>query len=1358
MKLCLVCEGATQAEAARCSTCGAWLVPGSDLHYPTRRGEGETGNAFVGAVIDGKYRLQAVLGRGGLGTVFQAQHTGSLLPVAIKLLHPRFAEQREHRSNLRDEARRAASVLHDRCARLLDVGEAEDGVTYLAMELVQGETLEAVAQAGPLAPGHVAAILHQVAEALVAIHAAGLVHCDLSPRNVMVAGDADGLRVKVLDFGIARTVSLRGGERTARSDAGGFFNPVFSAPELLRSGDVDVRADFYSLGMLGLLLLRGELPPAAGAPAAQLPRGLPRRLHRLLARCLAEAPADRPAAASPVERELAALLRARQPLLRRTAWLAAGLVAVGNLVGGTRPEPFLRARTGAALALAAPGSELLVQHCRTLQLHTVGLHFGGFPAEDLRLELSRGGQALLRQPLAAEVEAGGDALVLSIAQPSWLAALGAIGNASRDGDVDLTFVAAGRGALAVARLRLDDQRPSVAWQLEPAEALHAATRLQWRAEDDTAVARLAAQVRLPDGALWRVPLAGAQGELALGAVLAERQPGVAPFGPVEVAVEVHDAAGNAAPAAWREVALADLAAPALLEVGGPAGEPYAPVVDGAARLLVRRAESEPGCRLELRREDGELLLATAWPGDAPSLELQVPSSSPSGPLRAGRHVLALLDAAGNRSELAFALQLRDLDLQLRLVAVGPAPATHATELVLGSEGAELRVEAAAAQRLLAAAFAADFGPPAPPLVVRRTTDGATLLTIPPLDAGLRRLALTFEDSGAHTPTPVRFEVPTRVLPPAIEVRVPEPTSRFLPGQLATGVLRGGPAGLVDGPGWRVDGDLAGYLRGVLWVGSDTLAPLALPVRRGVGEPLLPELPPVPGRNRLAAAFVDVLGRPARVLVGARPGLEVAVDGGTAVVVADFWWHDAPPVPIGEAVLVEHGQAAQVRLQLPIGYTPAELPLLRLGVGSAELPASAVAARSDGTVVVRFDVPVSVWSAAAAWGDLPREVFAEGRERRLDAYLATPLGRQDMTVQLRTTRSTLQPLLLGDLATLPPALAALSLLPVLAPAVPFAEPVPLDAPPRALFRPQPAVPVRNCLDFLLQDREFTNGQARALLAASAGLPADVSPEVLVHADDPLGSRRLSPTALLPAPGGDDDAPLVGVDFHQAYAACRVLAVLVAGEPDALRLPFGCELELAAYAAARRPAAYAALAAGDGVARPAFEAAAERLAAGEPSAGPRSLAAGDQVPSGFDAPLLGLDFGVREWVFDLPHVPGAELLLREWWSDHGKHLERATAFARGEAPPADLAAAVRALGVVRGLALGERDGLLDATGARLPASGGSVVLPASVPGVLRSEQVRRDGRDLLARRADPRLSRTGFRVVGTGLLVQRWRGRS
>ena len=110
MKICLSCEGVTDTQAHRCGYCDAPLLSTDSVHYPARRGELDAGNPLLGTVIDGKYRLQSVLGRGGLGTVFRAQHIGSLVTVALKLLHPRFSEKPEYRRSLLPEARRAATV------------------------------------------------------------------------------------------------------------------------------------------------------------------------------------------------------------------------------------------------------------------------------------------------------------------------------------------------------------------------------------------------------------------------------------------------------------------------------------------------------------------------------------------------------------------------------------------------------------------------------------------------------------------------------------------------------------------------------------------------------------------------------------------------------------------------------------------------------------------------------------------------------------------------------------------------------------------------------------------------------------------------------------------------------------------------------------------------------------------------------------------------------------------------------------------------------------------------------------------------------------------------------------------------
>ncbi len=1345
----------------RCNTCGAWLVPTDDVHYPTRRGEGEAGNPFLGSVIDGKYRLQAVLGRGGLGTVFGAQHIGSLLPVALKLLHPRFAEQREYRSALLTEARRAASVMHERCARLLDVGETDDGVAYLAMELVDGDTLEEIVHSGPLPPGHAVVILTQVVEALVAIHGAGLVHCDLSPRNVMVAARDGGLRVKVLDFGIARTISMGGGERTAPNDLTGFFNPVFSAPEVLNGDAVDARADFYSLGMLARLLLTGVLPggDTASTQRVTFPRGVPRRLARLVQRCLSPDPGERPPSTAWIERELQIVRGMRRPALQRLAVAGLAVAVIANLLGNEPgAAPFLRTRAGNNLELVAPGAASVVQCKRSSELDTISLYFGGFAADDLSLEISRQGLRLLRLELHPEVESSGDSLVLATAQPAWRQALTAIASSSADGPVDVSFVVPGAGSLGDARVRIDDVAPQLQWQLSPAadgdHELTSRTMLSWRASDAVGVAAVHVEVLLPKGGALGFDLDGPAGEFALGRALAARNPDVAPLGPVQVHVVATDLAGLRSDTEPLRVAAADLAAPFVAEVTGPGGEPYVPCLSGRARLRLRLSAFERDCRLQLQQDDGSVFAEVSLTGPSIWQDVDLPRVSPAGKLRSGGYLLAVVDPAGNRGERTITLELREQDLGLRLVGVGPRPVLHGNELVFGAAGAAVQVATVTSHRLVAAGFATEVGAPVPPVEIKRRGDDAELW-FAPAAPGRARLVLTFEDIAAGPAAPLRYEVATRILPEAIEVRVPEAPSRFLPGLLQAGVLARASQGFREGPAWRVDADLIGYLRGTLWIGGDKLVPLVLPQRSG--EAFLPEVLPVPGHNVFALELRDVLGAPARVLVGDRPGRQLPAGDTTAVVVADFWWHEGAPEVIGEVVLVEYGQPARVQLRLPIAYRDEDLPELRLGLAS-EIPASAIVGDGEGRCVVSFDLPVAAWTAAVGLVDVPRERYGDQLERNLDAYLATPLGRKDLQLRLRTARSTLRRMQLGELREVPEPLAALTMLPVLAPDGEFAEPVSAAAPPRAMFRPQVAVAVRNFGDLLLQDREFTRCQGRALRELLSTLDAAVDRATLVHTADPLGVGRLAPDSLLPAStlaGGDED-PITGIDFFSAYSCCRVLGQLLGGDPDLFRLPLGCELELAAYAAASRAAANGAAANGGGIRAAQFGRAAAILAYGGRVPAELQRSAADAVPTAFGAPFFGLDCGVREWVFDLPHVPGAELLLTEWLGDHGAHLARCRDFARGVEPPPDLAGPVRVFGVVRGLALGELDGVLGGAGERLDLDD-LQTLPDSVPGVLRTEQLRRDGRDLLSTRADPRLLLVGFRLAGGEALIRRWRGR-
>ena len=153
-------------------------------------------------------------------------------------------------------------------------------------------------------------------------------------------------------------------------------------------------------------------------------------------------------------------------------------------------------------------------------------------------------------------------------------------------------------------------------------------------------------------------------------------------------------------------------------------------------------------------------------------------------------------------------------------------------------------------------------------------------------------------------------------------------------------------------------------------------------------------------------------------------------------------------------------------------------------------------------------------------------------------------------------------------------------------------------------------------------------------------------------------------------------------------------------------------------------------------------------------------GDQVPSEFEWPIHGLDFGVREWVLDLPQK-AADRLLSEWIKDRGQH--RLRAFEGRAAAGQDFGLVVRLgqKGVVRGNPFGVGALLLDGQGRRVQVSdlqsGGNEWLPAVVPGVVRTEQLRRDGRGLEPGTFDPRLLRTGFRVVGEQAFVDEVRGR-
>jgi predicted ribosomally synthesized peptide with SipW-like signal peptide len=212
---------------------------------------------LLGVLLGGTYRVRRLLGRGGMGAVYEADHEALGRKVAVKVLSPELSMRQEAVERFRREALSAARLGHPNIIQIQDFRAEEGAAAFLVMELLQGETLaQRIDRLGTLSDGALRDIAHQVLDALTAAHAAGIVHRDIKPENLFLTPVGTGDVVKVLDFGVAK---LESDQRITRE---GMLvgSPLYMAPEQAYGSSVDARADLYSLGAT-LYHARTGVPP-----------------------------------------------------------------------------------------------------------------------------------------------------------------------------------------------------------------------------------------------------------------------------------------------------------------------------------------------------------------------------------------------------------------------------------------------------------------------------------------------------------------------------------------------------------------------------------------------------------------------------------------------------------------------------------------------------------------------------------------------------------------------------------------------------------------------------------------------------------------------------------------------------------------------------------------------------------------------------------------------------------------------------------------------------------------------------------------------------------------------------------------
>ena len=292
-----------------CSTCGTTYSSTVRIcvHDGTPLTADRTDDKYLGTLLDGKYRIDAFINAGGMGSLYRALHVMLDKTVAVKVIRPELVTSDEIVARFQREARAASTLEHPNIVSVYDLGQTPEGTLYIAMEFIDGPSLkEVIRKNGPLTPRETIDILRQVASALTSAHRKQIVHRDLKSDNLMLESEDGRTVVKLVDFGIAKTF-----DDSTQLTAAGYMlgTPHYMSPEQAAGKPVDHRTDLYSLGVILYEMLTGKVPFGDAAltsilvrlatevpppPSSRRPDGsVPPSLDAVAMRCLEKDPERR---------------------------------------------------------------------------------------------------------------------------------------------------------------------------------------------------------------------------------------------------------------------------------------------------------------------------------------------------------------------------------------------------------------------------------------------------------------------------------------------------------------------------------------------------------------------------------------------------------------------------------------------------------------------------------------------------------------------------------------------------------------------------------------------------------------------------------------------------------------------------------------------------------------------------------------------------------------------------------------------------------------------------------------------------------------------------------------------------------